>query len=495
MRRLTAVEWSNTLRDLLGRLPPELPSLPPDGTSPGSFENEALALGPSDVHVSRWEQAAFAAGELVATDPTTRAALVPCGEAEAGCARRFVESFGRRALRRPLTSEEVGRYTTFFEAQRAEIDFDAAIQLTVSAFLQSPQFLYRLELGADAGRGGHVPLTPHEVASRLSYLLWESMPDDALLAAADARELQTPAQLAAQTRRMLADPRARAATRDYFRQWLHLDRVASEAKLPEVVPEWSPAVAAAAREESLRFAEHVFYEGSLSDLFTSRTGFVPPELASIYGVAPSSEAIELPPERAGILTRVGFLAGEAREANGSPPLRGVFVLSRLLCANIGAPPADADTSPPRVDETMGPQTNRMLFEERTSPAACQSCHERIDGIGFGFENYDTAGRFRTTDNGLPVDAVGYAIGIGNDGIYDGAVELQQLFAESPVVHDCAVQKYFVYAHGRPTEREDACHLQGLQRAFRDSGGDLDELLVHMVTRPEFLLRPEITEGE
>jgi hypothetical protein len=499
MRRLTGREWANTVRDLVGVANLELPPMPPDGTSTASFENEALALGPSELHVNRWEQAAFDVGGLVATEPAVRARNVPCGEADGDCARRFVEAFGRRAMRRPLTREESDRYVAFFEAQRASIDFDAAIQLTVAAFLQTPQFLYRLELGGDRVRDAQVRLTSHEVATRLSYLLWESMPDDVLFAAADADDLRSADQIENQARRMLADPRARLAVRDYFRQWLHLDRVASEMKLPEIAPEWNPTVAAAAREESMRFAEHVFFEGTLSDLFTSRVGFVPPELAPLYGVtSPGVDtAMELPPERAGILTRVAFLGGEAREANGSPPLRGVFVLSRLMCTPPGSPPADADTSPPTPDPGMGPQTNRMLFEERTSPDRCQSCHERIDGFGFGFENYDTAGRFRTTDNGLPVDATGLALGLGEeaDGVYDGAVDLQQRFARSETVSDCAVEKWFVYANGRTPEAEDACHLRTLQDEFEAAGGDLDELLVRMVRRPEFVLRPEITEAE
>tara|TARA_B100001750_G_scaffold242288_1_gene255425 strand:- start:2193 stop:3812 length:1620 start_codon:yes stop_codon:yes gene_type:complete len=490
VRRLTANEYRNTLEDLLGRPLPEIPELPPDAVTAGSFENEALALAASDVHVARWEQSAFAVGGQVADDPETRARLVPCDETDAGCAEEFVASFGRRALRRPLTAEETTRYAAFFEEQRAAIDFAGAVQLTVTAMLQSPQFLYRLEIGGDLD-GEHVALSDHEVASRLSYLLWQSMPDDELFAAADAGELQDLGNVAAQTRRMLEHPRARAAIGEYFRQWLHLDRVAGEHKLPELVPEWSPAVAAAATLESQQFAEHVFFEGNLRDLFTSRHGFVSEELAPLYGVAAAPEGTELPAERAGILSRIAFLGGEAHEANGSPPLRGVYVIRRLLCQATGSPPANADTSPPDRSEDMGPMTNRMAFEERTASAECQQCHTRIDGFGFGFEAFDMAGRFRTSDNGLPVDASGFAIGIGNDAAYEGADELQALFAESPTVQDCAVETFFTYAQGRAPEAGDSCQLEALQTAFRAADGDLDEMVVQLVTRPEFLLRPAV----
>ena len=491
VRRLTATEYQNTIRDLLGADVPDLPSLPSDAVTAGSFENEAAALAASDVHVARWEQGAFAAGALVASDATVRGRFASCTEADAGCARTFVTEFGRKAFRRPMTTAEIERYEGFFEARRAEIDWDAAVQLTVTAFLQSPQFLWRLEHGAGEAGDDLVALTAYETASRLSYLLWQSMPDDELFAAAAADELQTANQVETQARRMLDEPRARAAVGEYFRQWLHLDRVAGEDKLPELVPEWSPAVAQAATDESQRFAEHVFFGGTLTDLFTSRHGFVTEELAPLYGVSAAPEGMELPPERAGILSRIAFLGGEAREANGSPPLRGVFVIRRLLCQPTGSPPADADTSPPVMNPDEGPRTNRDLFAERTSSADCQSCHERIDGFGFGFENFDMAGRFRTEDNGLPVDATGLALGIGNDGVYDGATELQERFADSPVVQDCAVETWFTYANGHAPEGADACQVDALQQAFGESGGDLDEMVVHLVTRPEFLLRPAI----
>lgn len=133
-------------------------------------------------------------------------------------------------------------------------------------------------------------------------------------------------------------------------------------------------------------------------------------------------------------------------------------------------------------------TNRELFEERVAPSACQGCHVRIDGFGFGFENYDAAGMFRSEENGLPVDASGFANGIGNDDEYEGAVELQNLLGESEVVRDCIAKQWFTYANGRPTEPADTCQLEAIQAEFEENGGDLVELLVSIVTRPEFRLR-------
>lgn len=163
-------------------------------------------------------------------------------------------------------------------------------------------------------------------------------------------------------------------------------------------------------------------------------------------------------------------------------------MDRILCEPRQSPPADADISPPEQDPNTGPRTNRELFEERVAPSDCQTCHVRIDGFGYGFEEYDAAGQFRTLDNGFPVDATGFAAGIENDGEYEGAIELQALLAESPVVHDCVVRQWFTYAYGRPMEPADTCQVEALQRAFEDNGGNIIELLVDLVTRPEFRLR-------
>ena len=492
VRRLTNVEYLNTLRDLFGSLP-ELPDMPVDGVASGVFENDARSLGPSDLRIARYEAAAMAMGAHAVTDADARAHMVPCDTEDGACIDAFVRHAGRKIFRRPLTDDQVTRFTTFFETQRSAIDFDAAIQLTLAAMLQSPYFLYRLEHGA--GGGEQVALDSHELASRLSYFLWESAPDDELLDAADADAID----LEAQARRMLDDPRARATVRNFHRQWLHLDRVVGEWKIADF-PLWSDEVAAAAREESQRFAEHaVFGGGGLEALFTSNVAFIDESLAPIYEVdAPTEPFGEVPldPEtRAGILTRIAFLGGHAHEAVGSPPLRGVFVMERLLCEPRPSPPGDADTSPPMQRFGEGPFTNRQLFEQRTEPGVCLGCHRRIDGFGYGFENYDTTGAYRTIDNTLPVDATGYAQGIGNDAEYDGAVELQRLLVESDVVQRCVAEKWLTYAQGRAVEQEDACHLDALERAFDESGHDIEQLLIDIVLRPEFALRPAIGGDE
>ena len=493
VRRLTNSEYENTVRDLLGGNIPQLPEQPSDAVLEGSFENDALSLGPSDVRIARYETAAMTLGAHAVSDSNSRSRILPCESADSDCAWQFVESFGKRAFRRPLTDAELSRWFDFFEAQRTSIDFEAAVQLTVSAMLQTPQFLYRLESeGSDLG-GNQQELSQHELASRLSYLLWETMPDDQLLAAADAGELGTDAQLEEQARRLLGDSRARDAVRNFHRQWLYLDRVLDEDKVSDLFPMWGSQARASAKEEALRFIENTFFNGgTVEELFTSNVAYVDNVMSVLYDVPAPAEPwaqVELDPsERAGLLSRVAFLAGFAHEANGSPPLRGVFVMERLLCEPRPAPPANADTSAPQADPDQGPKTNRELFEERVAPSACQGCHVRIDGFGFGFENYDAAGMFREQDNGLPVDATGFANGIGNDADYEGAVELQNLLGESEVVRDCVAKQWFTYANGRPMEPADTCQVEAIQAELEENGGDLVELLVSIVTRPEFRLR-------
>lgn len=498
VRRLTNVEYENTVRELLGGSIPQLPEQPSDAVLEGSFENDAFTLGPSDVRIARYETAAVSLGSHAVNNGAARSRVLPCDTTDAACGREFVESFGKRAFRRPLTSEELDRWTGFFESQRAAIDFDAAVQLTVTGMLQTPQFLYRLESEGSEVNADQLALSPYELASRLSYFLWEAMPDDELMAAADAGALATDEELEAQARRLLADDRARATVRNFSRQWLYLDRVLGEDKLPELFPMWQGLVRQSAKEESLLFIENAFFDGgTVNDLFTSNVAYVDDVMAELYDIPSPSEPwspVELDPqERAGLLSRIAFLAGNAHDANGSPPLRGVYVMERLLCEVRPSPPANANLSPPEADPDRGPMTNRQLFEERTAPPSCQGCHIRIDGFGYGFENYDAVGMYRAEDTGLPVDASGFANGIGNDAEYDGAIELQALLGESDVVRDCVARQWFSYANGRGTEPADACQVEAIERAFAESGGNLMELLVSIVTRPEFRLRSKMED--
>jgi hypothetical protein len=488
VRRLSRVEYMNTVDDLLFGVARSAPDIPEDATE-GGFENASRHLSAPALLVERYELTASQAAEAAMADAGTRTRVLGCtswttAAEQDACAESFLDEFGKRAFRRPLTAEERAAFLAFIDEKTTAIDFEAAIELAIAALMQSAQFSYRVEVG----EGG--ALSPYEMASRLSYFLWQNMPDDELFAAAAAGELASPAQLEAQARRMMEEPRARLALIDFHRQWLDFDRVIDEPKDPTLFPDWTPALREAIREEADRFVGGVMFdgEGTISALLTSNRSWVNGPLAEHYGLDPVSDWTEvtLPAgERSGILTRSDFLAGHAHETNGSPVLRGVFVIDRLLCGGLGAPPAGADTSTPEPDPSMGPVTNRMLFEERTEPAQCQACHVRINGIGFGFENYDSTGRYRTEDNTLPVDATGEIVGTDVDGPYDGGIELSAELAASRAVSDCVAHSWVRYAIGRRAVSEDACLIELAETSLVEHGGDMRELLVDIVTSPDF----------
>jgi len=502
LRRLSSHEYLNTLADLFPGLSPDLPVLPTEAPV-DSFDNDARALGPSDVHTSRWEEIAFRYTSELTADAALLEEFLPCAgdvsDAASGraCGAELVASFGLRTHRRPLTTEETTRYQTLFDEQLAAIDFEAAVQLTAMAMLQSPWFLYRVE-PSRSGTAGLAPLDGWELASRLSYFLWQRMPDQALLDAAEAGTLVDDAGLETQVRRMLEDPRARAAVADFHRQWLFFDRILNEehqTRVPELFPEWSAATQASAHEELLRFTERAIFdgEGTLAGLFLSRDTEVDPLLAEIYGVDGPDQAgswaqVSLPEtERAGLLTRVGFLAAHAHSANGSPPLRGSYVMQRIFCQPVDPPPPGTDTSlPAEPDENA---TNREIFEAKTAPPACGGCHAMLNGFGYPFENYDAIGAYRSTDNGQPVNAIATLEGTDLTGEVDGAIDLSQRIAESQQVAQCAVSRWVRYARGRGIEADDQCALNTLNEQFATSGGNIVELMVQIAKSPEFRNRP------
>jgi hypothetical protein len=487
VRRLSHVEYARTVSDLFPELAIPEQEFAEDLRVHG-FENNATSLNPSAVLVEQYAESAARIAELVGD---SAASVLPCDGADMACGSQFIESFGARAFRRPLTDEEQQRYEGFFAQQMEAISFRGALELTVQAFLQAPAFLYRLELDGEVD-GDAVQLDDYEMASRLSYFLWQSMPDDELFAAAAAGELHTADQVQTQARRMLDAPRAVDAIVDFHRQWLAFDRVFEENKDPELFPDWSEDLRAAMREESDRFVAWNFEEGdgTIASLLTSNVSFVNGVLAEFYGVDASGDdfqQVTLPEERSGLLTRGTFLASRSHSANGSPPLRGVAVLDELLCDRPPPPPPNADTSTPMSDGE--PRTNRELFEARTAPAGCQNCHQRINGIGYGFEAFDATGHYRTTDNDQPVDATGELIGTDVDGTFDGATELSERLATSGQVEYCAVRNWFRYAFAREDQPGDWCKLDALYTALQQHDGDVRELLVQITSSYEFTHRP------
>ncbi|MGE0790921.1 MAG: DUF1592 domain-containing protein [Sandaracinaceae bacterium] len=501
IRRLSRAEYLATVHDLF-----------PDADAPGfelvsdpadhGFENRAELLNPQPLLIEQYaDYAAEVAAQLI-EDPST---WMPCDAASAGedaCGRTFIATIGQRIFRRPLTDDEVDRYFAFLSSERDMADFETGVQLTLEAMLQSPQFLYRIELGDPSGPAiadGALALTPHEVATRLSYLVWGSAPDDALLGRASAGELATPDQREEEARRMLEDPRAAAMLVELHREWLDFDAIDDEPKDPMRYPGYD-AMASDIREESDRFIARVMWqgEGTFRALLTSRETEVNDTLAELYGTSAPPSGQWAPAtldgtERAGILTRANFLAGRAHRLEGSPPLRGIYVFERFLCRPPPSPPPTADLSEPAASGS-GARTNRQLFEERTSPDACRGCHSTFSGLGYAFERYDAVGRYRAVDNGLPVDSSGTFLAGSEDWSFDDGVALSERLADSDEALSCVAGHVVGYAGGRVTTVEDQCRVADLFGAFEASGGDLRELLVAYARQDAFTQRPTYEVG-
>jgi hypothetical protein len=507
LRRLSNVEYLRSMAALFPSVTPaSLPALPPDSIVEG-FENDAASLGPSDVHIARYEQIAFTYTQLATADDAALARVLPCtswvsAADQDACGRALVLAFGRRAFRRPPTADEIETLATRFTAFRTSIDFPAAVQLTLMALVQSPSFLYRIEIPSIDATAPNapiaVPVDDYALASRLSFLLWQSGPDDELLDLAAGGELSAPGTLRAEVDRMLADPRVIDTIVDFHRQWLDFDRIlslANRVRDPAQYPTWTTDVQNAEHEEVERFVRWSMTsgEGTLGELFTSRHAFVNASMAAVYGVSAPSDGswveVDLPAgQRAGVLTRAAFLAGRSHPGSISPPVRGNYVLERVLCQPHQMPPAAADLSPPQPMMGEGPVTDRVLFERRTASVACAGCHDRIDGVGFAFEHYDAIGAYHDLDQGLPIDASGELSGVDPSGPFTDAIDLSTRLATSSTVATCASDTWVRFALGRLLEHEDHYLRYAVTRAWGSSGGTIREVLRTIALSPELRMQ-------
>jgi hypothetical protein len=492
--RLTNQQYTNTLADLLPGVAFQAAGLPAENIV-GGFENVSVAQTPSAELIEGYRATSQAVATAATTDLTK---VLPCtvkaSTDEVPCGTQFIGTFGKQAFRRPLTSDESTRMVSFFTTARTTYDFKTAIGMVIQAFLQAPQFLYRVQLGA-AAQGAYVALTSYEMASRLSYLLWDTMPDKTLMAAADGDQLANADQMETQARRLLGDARAHASVANFHRQWLRFSKLDAMVKDPTAFPQWSAAMDQAMIDSAKQFVDHEFWDqGTLDSFLTDNHVYVNDVLAPVYGLpAPGTSQLTLvaadATQRAGIMTQAGLLAGFAHEVFDSPVLRGVFVLDRLLCAAPAPPPPGVNLTLPST--ISGPQTTRQMFENGHEQGACAGCHKQIDGIGFGFESYDAIGKWRTTDNGQPVDHTGTVTGTADlNGPYDGAVELANKMAKSEGVQSCVASKWLGYALGLETVPSAA--LQPVAQGFIASGRNFQELLVELVRSDAFRLRPAST---
>ncbi len=495
LRRLTATQYRNTIRDLFGLSDDYTIAFAPDERI-GPFKSNSLApVG--ELQVEQY----MGAAEAVASDAVgSLSTLLPC-DASGGdaCAQQFIEEIAPRIYRRPLTNAEIDGLVAVYQDGKAEGDFANGIRVVLAAMLQSPYFLYHVEFGVEEGDGAVVVLDDYEVASRLSFFLWNTMPDDALFAAAEAGELSDDEGLAAQVDRMLADPKALDAIGSFHQQWLGVDELELVEKDGTAYPQFSAALAEAMKRETAEFANGVILDGDakLETLLTgSFTYTSDPDLLALYGATlpagyQPGDRIELDPtQRAGLLTQAGVMARHAHANQTSPVHRGVLVRTNFLCQTLPPPPPEVDNAPPDPDPNA---TTRERFAQHTSDPACAGCHVLIDPLGFGLENYDAVGAYRTMEGDLAVDASGEVVAADVTGKFDGGVELAAILAQSDDVRECVAEQWFRFAFARTATDRDDCSMEQIVTAFAEADYDVRVLLRGIALSDAFRHRRIVSE--
>lgn len=491
-RRLSRVEYDNTLRDLLlDDSRSGFAKLPEDVNDP--FDNDFSTQQPSGVLVESAETLAFEAAERLLADPVKRDQVVGCtpiGPEDADCLRSFITHFGRLALRRPLTTEEVDRYLAFGEFAIEGGDFYIAAGMVITALLQDPEFLYRVEIGKPvSGRPGLYRLGDYEVGTRLAYFIWGSTPDDELLDLAEQGQLSTPEGVRLAAMRLLADPRARERIDRFHALWLGYHQLPHAADLTSSM-----------RTETGKLIERVIFDEGRpwTDLFTSTETYVDARLAALYGMPEPAEGFawqsyEGPGQRRGILSHGSFLSVAGKFGDTSPTQRGKLIRERLLCQVVPPPPPDVNVDEPPMSPTSTCKYDR--YEAHRSNGSCAGCHQQMDPVGFGLENYDQTGRWRAHDNDdetCTIAGDGQLFGVGEDGVavdFNGPAELGTVLVESGLVEACLVTQVYRFAMGHREHEDDGPFLETLAGSFAQSHR-FDELMLDLVAVEAFGYRQE-----
>jgi hypothetical protein len=490
LRRLTRAELANSMNDIFGE----------DGDVMDRLPREPQVEFMYNSYEDLWFDTTFARGYLEASAEVASSAasrlesFFPCPWSERvdGCVRELVTSMGARLFRKPLGEESVERYVTLFESLDSDDSVNDRVATVLEAMLVSPDFLYRDETSRD----GDVDES-FRIASQLSYLIWASTPDEALLEQATLGRLVEPRVLRDQVERMLEHSFASRGFSQFIEYLFDVPRFREIQKNEFIYPDFDDELIDEMVEEIRALASSTFETegGSLTDLMTANSWSAGPRLAELYGARRDSDGIvELDPgQRSGLLTTAGVLSFTSLPDKTRPVGRGYFVLSRLLCRELEIPP-EAEIGLPEE----GPDTEGLSVRERFAlhieREECAGCHQHIDPLGFGMENYDAIGRWRTHDDGLPIDATGTLVGTGTaDGPFEGGVELAHRLAESRVFQDCFAERYVQYAMGRAVADRDVCGLGEVQENFIESNLSLRDLVMAVAVSDSFVKRSRAEE--
>ncbi len=494
IRRLNKAEYNNTIRDLTGLNLTLADDFPSDDVGNG-FDNIGAVLSIPPLLLEKYLASAQVVAEKVFADPEARSRiLVHTASSDAeriDVARRNIREFAARAFRRPVTPEEEERLFAImrfaWEQDSSENEIFATV---VTAILASPHFLFRVEMDPDASDADGIrELNDYELASRLSYFLWSSMPDEQLFKAAAAGELKNRELLAVHARRMLADPRSRALVDNFAGQWLQLRDVSRLAPDPVRYPTFDPALRAAMRRETEIFFETMIRENrSILEFLTADFTFVNERLAAHYGISGVSgnefQKVSLPTGRRGVLTHASILMLTSNPTRTSPVKRGKWILDNFLAEPPPPPPANV---PPLEEglETLGSLREQM--EQHRSNEACAVCHRKMDALGFGMENFDGIGSWRDRDGQFDVDASGELPG-GKK--FAGAAELMQILVEDKKTEFCRCLsgKMLTYALGRGVSSWDRCTINEIVSQLEQNDYRFETLVTTIVKSDPFMLR-------
>ncbi|MEM6993831.1 MAG: DUF1592 domain-containing protein [Myxococcota bacterium] len=505
LRRLTRAQYAGAIADLVGDAEPfgaETPPLDPDLVVDLYTNVGATTVTTSELATEQFETAASLVAATAFADADAAAALVGCDPAAADCLHDFASAFARRAFGRPLAADEVESYAaTGQDVAVLRDDPWAGAEAIVAAVLASPSFLYLAEIGEpDPDHPDRWRFTSLEMARRLSFTIWGSIPDEELLLLGESGALVMPDTINEQAARMMADPRARGGIGRFVAEWLGADALAGLTKDPDVFPDASPELFASMRGELTRLAESIALhpERSMLALLDAEETFVDARLAAHYGIEPPTEVdaegfgavpwgAQSP--RRGVLGTAGILAAQSRRTRTAPTLRGIYVQTRLRCVEVAPPPPDAAMDIP--DDAGDPGTAatvRERLEEHRENPACAACHDIVDPIGLALELFDAIGRYRDTDAGLPIDDTAELDGEPLEGIGG----LTELLRADPVVAACVVRQLYRFSTGHRERADEEATIDALAASFEQVDFNLVQFLPQLVSSAAFrtLATPE-----
>ena len=484
VRRLSRDEYDNTVRDLLGETSrPGSKLLPEDIYEP--FDNDFTLQSATTPLIDALEALARDISAATIADPTRKAMVLGCapaGPQDTDCMRSFIASFGRRAFRRPLSDAEVDTYAALAKLYTDQTSkFDEGVDVVLRAMLQAPEFVYRVELGAATDQPGVFRLSDHEVATRLSYFLWGTTPDDPLLDLADNGGLGTPAEVRAHAETMLADPRARDRFDRFHAMWLGYFALPHAADLTTAM-----------RVETRLLIEQVLFDDKSSwyDLFSATGSYLNDLLATTYGLPLPGSAEHVWVDygasgRQGLLSQGSFLSVAGKFGDTSPTQRGKLIRTRLMCQIVPPPPPNVNVDDPPSNPNSNCKVDRYAAHRNND--ACSGCHALMDPVGFGLENYDQRGGFRLTDTNEPTCVIDGAGDVDGQ-IFHGPAELANMLIAADTLDACAVTQLYRLAMGHREQNEDMPLIDALRQEFVDDDHHFDQLVLALVAQESFLFR-------